>query len=103
MTRYYVGIRGDKIVMKGTITSEKYNFEDDKIEVSKEFYESIQLPSTFKKDEQGNIISVTPIPLPPEPQEPTEIEILQAENEALKQSVIETNAMVLELMETLLG
>lgn len=80
MIRYYVETRGNKIVMKGIVPAgSEYAFEDGKIEVSEDFYKTLKLPAIFEQDAEGNIISVTPIPAPPEPpQLPTEEERLEA-------------------------
>lgn len=64
---YYVEIQDGIIVSKGYIAAE-VALNEGQIEVSKEIYNQIgDYRATFETDAEGRIISVTPIPKPPEP------------------------------------
>lgn len=66
---YFVETKEGVITGKGSGAAKN----EEQIEVSADIYEQLTtLPANFEQDEQGNIISVTPIPkLPEPPPEPT--------------------------------
>ena len=89
---YYVEINNGQITGKIQVSIEQPGM----LEVTEEIYEALtNLPATFTADQEGNIISVTPAPLPePEPAEPTTEELLlQA---YLKIAELEQRLVVLE-------
>ena len=60
---YHVKISGNKIVSRGKRSTPYTDSElsDTFIEVSKEIFNKIKLPSYYQMDEDGNIIDVTPV------------------------------------------
>ena len=97
--KYYIEILENIITSKGTTVADA-ELNKGQIEVTEEFYNTLQVPSTFELDEQGQMINITPSPqLEPEVID----EIIDDEKIAMAEAIIDLNMRIEELENRLLN